>query len=252
MSTHDHAAELRRMPRRRVGTATHRALDLTVAFAALLFFMPLMLFIALAIWVESGSPIFFAQIRLGQRGEHFRLYKFRKFHEKGTTKGRALTVANDCRLTRIGKFLAQTKLDELPQLWNVLNGDMSLVGPRPESLNFADCFDDRYRKVLDYKPGIFGPNQVFFRNEGALYEPSGDPEQFYRDVLFPLKARVDLAYFAQRNFLFDIAWILRGVFAVLGWSFLPHIGGNAVEQVEAWLRQGRGRNFAPSFVKARN
>lgn len=219
------------------GTST-RLLDVVLAAAALLFLTPLIILVGAAIFVEGGWPIFFSQIRLGQGGRPFRLYKFRKFHERGPVGGNALTVENDPRLTRVGWFLERTKLDELPQFWNILRGEMSVVGPRPETPNFKDCFADGYRAVLDHKPGIFGPSQVLFRYESSLYRGRSDPEQFYRDVLFPLKAHIDLAYFAHRTLLRDITWAVRGALAVFGWSSLLHQGAVLVEEAEDWIREG--------------
>ncbi len=239
-STHSQASELLRSKTQAAPGAAKRVLDILVAVAGVAFFGPLMALVAVAICLESGRPVLFSQIRLGHGGRHFRLYKFRKFYDTGHAGGRALTVKDDARLTRVGKFLVRTKLDELPQLWNVLAGDMSIVGPRPETLSFADCFGETYRKVLDYKPGIFGPNQVFFRNEDSLYE-NRDPERFYRDVLFPLKARVDLAYFPHMNMLTDIGWLVRGTLAVFGWSYLPRDGLSLIEEVEDWIRQSGER-----------
>src|SRR5260221_4890417 len=232
--------------------AARRVLDVGVVLAGLICLAPLVALIALAIRVESRGPTFFSQVRLGHRGRHFRLYKFRKFHERRDPQETAVTLANDARLTRVGKLLMQTKLDELPQLWNVLKGDMSLVGPRPETLDFAACFHDVYRQVLDFKPGLFGPNQVFFRNEGALYPADCDVERFYRDVLFPLKARVDLAYFPYRNVYLDSAWIARGTIAVFGWSPLPAKGSNWVEGVESWISHSAQRNWGGPAAEKRN
>jgi lipopolysaccharide/colanic/teichoic acid biosynthesis glycosyltransferase len=107
-------------------------------------------------------------------------------------------------------------MDELPQLWNVLKGDMALVGPRPESLSFADCFRDGYEAVLQYKPGLFGPAQIIFRHEAHFYPRDVEPIVFYKEVLFPAKARIDLSYYARRTILSDTALIFRGVFIVLG------------------------------------
>ncbi|SDR60401.1 Sugar transferase involved in LPS biosynthesis (colanic, teichoic acid) [Rhizobiales bacterium GAS191] len=193
-----------------------RILDLAVASAGLLILGPLMLLVALAIYVTEGRPIFFSQVRLGLRGCRFRMHKFRKFHSDCGPNCRPVTLKNDARLTRLGSLLERTKLDELPQLWNILKGDMSIVGPRPESLDLAGCFTEPYLRVLDYKPGIFGPNQVHFRNEGSLYSERVDPEHYYRDVLFPIKARADLAYFPHRTLWSDIGWIIRGVLSVFG------------------------------------
>jgi lipopolysaccharide/colanic/teichoic acid biosynthesis glycosyltransferase len=193
-------------------------LDIVLAAAGLVFLAPLMLLVGLAIAVEGGRPIFFSQVRLGRGGRHFHMHKFRKFHDRGRPGGGSLTMEDDPRLTRVGGFLAPTKLDELPQLWNVLKGEMAIVGPRPESLDFRDCFDGPYRSVLEHKPGIFGPSQVLFRHEGCLYRGRPDPEQFYRDVVFPLKAQIDLAYFPHRTLSRDIAWAARGALSVFGCS----------------------------------
>ena len=196
-------------------------MDLIIASAGLVLLGPLMMLVGLVIRIDSGQPIFFSQVRLGQRGRHFRIHKFRKFRKESGTAGCGVTVRDDRRLTRLGSFLERTKLDELPQLWNILKGDMAIVGPRPESLGFADCFAGVYFRILDHKPGIFGPNQFYFRNEGSLYPDASDPEQFYREVLFPLKAGVDLAYFPYRTIPADIGWTIRGALAVFGLHLRP-------------------------------
>jgi lipopolysaccharide/colanic/teichoic acid biosynthesis glycosyltransferase len=177
---------------------------------------PVMAFIAIAIVTETEGPVFFAQVRLGQHGKLFRLYKFRKFRHQPAAHGYAVTLKDDPRFTRVGRLLERSKMDELPQLWNILRGSMSFVGPRPETIEFSDCFSGRFRSVLDHRPGLFGPNQVCFRNENELYPPGQDPHQFYRSVLFPIKAMVDLEYFGRRSFLSDIGWVWRGVVVTLG------------------------------------
>jgi lipopolysaccharide/colanic/teichoic acid biosynthesis glycosyltransferase len=197
-------------------SACRRFLDVVVASSALVFLLPVMLCIAVANYLESGFPIFFSQTRLGQGGRHFRLLKFRKFAPSEGAAGLGVTLADDARLTRVGRILEKTKLDELPQFWNVIKGDMSLVGPRPESLKFEDCFVGSFRALLEHKPGIFGPAQVRFRNENAHYCSDEHPEQTYRRLLFPTKASLDLLYYDSRTLLRDIAWIGRGVAAVAG------------------------------------
>jgi lipopolysaccharide/colanic/teichoic acid biosynthesis glycosyltransferase len=214
-----------------------RVFDIVLAMVGLIVLTPVMLLVMALIWMESGRPLFFSQIRLGQHGVPFRLYKFRKFRAEEGASGAAVTVRNDPRMTRVGRLLAQAKLDELPQLWNILRGDMSVVGPRPEALAFADCFGDGYRGVLEFRPGVFGPNQVFFRDEGALYPPDRDPEEFYREVLFPLKARADLAYFRRRSLLGDIGWLVRGIMAICHWTPRGASGRGAIERTESWIRQ---------------
>jgi lipopolysaccharide/colanic/teichoic acid biosynthesis glycosyltransferase len=171
-----------------------RTIDLVVAGAAAVMFAPLMLAIAVALLLEGGRPILFVQTRVGAGAQPFRMFKFRKFDVRCGPDGLALTVVGDCRLTTIGRFLAATKFDELPQLWNVLIGDMAIIGPRPESLAFADCFCGDLEAVLQYRPGLLGPTQV----------------------LFPAKARIDLSYYPKRTIGSDIVWIWRGFLAVLG------------------------------------
>lgn len=193
-----------------------RCLDIIVASTAILATGIFMLIAATAILIESGRPILFRQRRIGRDGRAFTMLKFRKFGPDAGTSGCALTVSGDSRMTRVGRFLMKTKMDELPQLWNVLKGDMSIVGPRPESFAFADCFTGGFERVLDYKPGLLGPCQVAFRNEGDLYPLGRDPEEFYREVIFPAKARMDLDYYRNRTLLSDIGWIIGGAMAVLG------------------------------------
>ena len=195
-------------------TIPRRIFDIAMALTGFIVFLPILIPVMIAIRLDSSGPILFSQDRLGQNGRLFRLYKFRKFRQG--CHGRAVTLKGDDRMTRVGRFLERTKIDEVPQLWNVLRGDMAVVGPRPETLDFADCFDGPFAAVLDHRPGIFGPNQVYFRNECRLYPENVDPHAFYRAVLFPAKARADLEYFPHRRLDQDIVWVVRGVLAVLG------------------------------------
>ena len=174
-----------------------------------------MIGIAIAICLESGRPVVFAHRRVGHQGRTFRVYKFRKFHRNCSDAGLQLTLANDARFTRLGRLLASAKLDELSQFWNVLSGDMSIVGPRPESLQYLDCFKGEFAAVLNYKPGIFGPSQAAFRHESVLFPKHGDLNDFYRSTLFPVKARMDLSYYPHRTLTSDLWWLLRGLAASL-------------------------------------
>ena len=203
-----------------LGNALHkvirRAFDMAVAILGLLFTSVILVLIALAIRGETKGPIFFSQTRLGLRGRPFCMYKFRKFRHETNSSGLMITLRGDQRMTLVGRVLERTKLYELPQLWNVLIGDMAIVGPRPECMAFADCFVGPFREVLDHKPGLFGPSQAMFRNEGALFPEGRDPSEFYRTVLFPARAQIDLSYFPNRTLRADIGWIARCVLAVLG------------------------------------
>jgi lipopolysaccharide/colanic/teichoic acid biosynthesis glycosyltransferase len=200
----------------RADVSLQRAFDFCCALLAMVLLAPVMLIIGVAIWMGSGRPIFFSQLRLGQRGRPFYMYKFRKFGAACGNDGTPLTRHDDNRFTAIGRILALTKADELPQFFNILKGNMSIVGPRPESLTFADCFSNGYERLLDYKPGLFGPAQVLFRHEQRFYPTNADLIEFYKHVLFPVKARIDLDYFTHRSFFGDLGWIIRGVLAVVG------------------------------------
>jgi lipopolysaccharide/colanic/teichoic acid biosynthesis glycosyltransferase len=202
--------------------SARRAIDVLFAGIAMVSLSPVFVIVAFVIWLESGRPLLFSQLRLGKSGKPFRMYKFRKFGPSCGSGGSPLTLQEDDRLTAFGRILAATKLDELPQLWNVLRGDMSLVGPRPESLSFSDCFCDGLEKLLDYKPGVFGPCQVLFRHENRMYPADAPAAEYYRKVLFPAKAKIDLAYFPHRTLVSDFGWIARAghVIAVECWAAL--------------------------------
>ncbi|MBV8915411.1 MAG: sugar transferase [Acetobacteraceae bacterium] len=212
-----------------------RVIDLILALAVLAMLLPVMACITLAIWLEDGRPIFFGQTRLGRQARCFRLLKFRKFRAQ-STGGPNLTLDSDARMTRVGALLEKTKLDELPQLWNIVRGDMAIVGPRPESLPFADCLRGPNRALLDYRPGLFGPCQTIFRHERAYYRDVSDLDDFYRRILFPLKAGIDLAYYPSRTLRSDLAWAARSVLAVLGRSPLPQQATGDLKHVEEWIR----------------
>jgi len=175
-----------------------------------------MALIAIAIVLESGRPVFFSHTRLGLYGRPFRMHKFRKFRKDCSSNGLQVTLDDDARLTKVGRFLRSTKLDELPQLWNILIGDMSVIGPRPESTGYADCFKDGFEEILNYKPGLLGPTQVKFRDEAALFPATGDIDDFYRTFLFPTKARIDLDYYSARSLWGDAGWLVHGVLATIG------------------------------------
>jgi len=188
-----------------------RTLEVVLALLGFAAGWPVMLAIAGAVWLDSPGRVFFSQERIGRAGRRFRLYKFRKFPAAWRNAGPGVTVAYDARMTRVGRVLERTKLDELPQLWNILKGDMAFVGPRPESVRYARLFRGDYARVLDFVPGIFGPNQVAFRNEAELYPPDQDPEEYYEKVLFPAKARRDIEYFSSSTCVKDIGWVAKGL-----------------------------------------
>ena len=192
-----------------------RVFDVVVAGLGLVAAAPLFLAIAIAIKRDSPGPVFFGQVRIGRKRRLFAMWKFRKMPHDLPEQGPMLTARNDHRLTRVGHWLERTKLDELPQLLNVLASEMSIVGPRPEVPKFVDrATPDLWDLALSVKPGIFGPNQVRYRNEADLYpKDCTDLEAFYLRHILPAKLEVDARY-ARRSNLFGDVWLLvRGVLA---------------------------------------
>jgi lipopolysaccharide/colanic/teichoic acid biosynthesis glycosyltransferase len=181
--------------------ASKRVLDLVLASAVLVIAAPLILCLALMIVVDSRGGIFYRCSRVGHNGRTMSMLKFRKMHRGAS--GIALTTANDERFTRTGRFLARTKLDEVPQLWNVLKGDMSLVGPRPEDPEFVERFRDDYAEILRAKPGITGLSQLAFAKESEIIDVD-DPVQDYVSRLLPQKIALDRYYAQHRSLLLDV------------------------------------------------
>lgn len=195
-----------------VDAVARRLLDLTVAAMLLLLLAPLLLVVAIAIAVDSPGPVFYRCRRAGQGGGAFRMLKFRKMPVEA--RGPALTLAGDARFTRVGRFLAPSKLDELPQLWNVLRGEMSLVGPRPEDPKFVRLLSREYEDVLRARPGITGLCQLAFAREGEILDPA-DPEGDYVERLLPQKIAMDRLYTAQCSFLANLRILRWTVVAVV-------------------------------------
>jgi lipopolysaccharide/colanic/teichoic acid biosynthesis glycosyltransferase len=162
---------------------------------------------AAAIFLDSPGPVLYRCTRVGLHGRTFSMLKFRKFHRHA--EGVALTTDGDDRFTPIGRFLAVTKLDELPQLINVLRGEMRLVGPRPEAPEFVAAFPDQYAEILQVLPGITGPAALAFSNESHLLGEQEDPMTFYQSQLLPAKIDIDVAYARQHRLRSDAAILLH-------------------------------------------
>jgi lipopolysaccharide/colanic/teichoic acid biosynthesis glycosyltransferase len=191
-----------------------RFVEGTLAFVGLIVASPVIAFSGLAVVVSSGAPILFRQQRVGRGGKQFSLYKLRTM--KPSTGGPQITSGDDTRITRLGSFFRHTKLDELPTLWNVVRGDMSLVGPRPEVPRFVKLEDPTWQKILTVRPGITDPVTLQLRSEAELLAGAdGDTEQFYVDKLQPAKLQGYLAYLDQRSWRSDLKILLRTVAAVV-------------------------------------
>lgn len=192
-----------------------RAFDIAAAAAGLLFLAPFFLVIALCIRRDSPGPVFFRQERVGRGGRPFRILKFRTMVADAPARGPALTAGEDPRITRAGAFLRRHKLDELPQLVNVLRGDMSFVGPRPEVPRYVALYTPAQRAVLAVRPGITDPASLTYRHEADMLAGARDPEELYVRTILPAKLERNLAYLARRTFLGDLAIIAKTVLASL-------------------------------------
>ncbi len=189
-----------------------RAFDIAVSATILLLTLPLILAVAIMVRVESPGPVFYRAGRVGRGGRPLQMLKFRKMHHNAT--GAPLTMSEDDRFTRVGRLLAKTKLDELPQLWHVLNGEMSLIGPRPEDPTFvAERFDD-YADILAVRPGVTGLSQIAFAEESAILDRI-DPLEHYRTRIFPQKIRLDRMYAERPSLRMDVAILFWTCAAVL-------------------------------------
>lgn len=205
----------------KVAKGIPRSVEAVLALVGLIGSIPLIALSALAIRVSSPGPVFFRQIRAGKNGRTFVLVKLRTM--KVSQAGPQVTATDDSRVTLAGRFLRKTKLDELPELWNVLKGDMSLVGPRPEVLRYVNLQDPTWQTVLQARPGLTDPVTLRLRDEARLLaEVEGDVEVFYLSTLQPLKLRGYLEYLESRTFMGDLKVILRTALAVIRPSRTPH------------------------------
>ena len=187
-----------------------RAFDLLGASLALVLLWPLMLAIAAAIKLDSRGPVLFRQQRVGRHGVPFRIHKFRTMVADAPQRGPALTVGPDVRITRIGHWLRSTRLDELPQLIDVLAGHMSLVGPRPELPQYVAHYPAALReRALSVRPGITDPSSLLYLNEAELLARAADPEREYIEVILPRKLQCAADYAAQANLRSDLTVLLR-------------------------------------------
>ncbi len=185
-----------------------RLLDFTVALVSLPFLLLPGALLAVAVWAGSGRPVFYRQERVGRGGKPFRIAKFRTMVVRAPGDS-TVTVAGDTRMTSVGRFLRRCKLDELPQLWNVLVGDMSLVGPRPDVPGYADRLQGEARRVLELRPGITGPATLAYRNEEDILSHQPDPVRYNDEVIWPDKVRLNLEYLDAASLGKDLGYVWR-------------------------------------------
>jgi lipopolysaccharide/colanic/teichoic acid biosynthesis glycosyltransferase len=192
-----------------------RIVDLIFATLGLIVLAPLVATIALVIKLCDWGPVFFAQERVGQFGVPFRMYKFRTMIVTAEKLGIPLTTRNDPRITRVGRWLRRTKLDELPQLWNVVKGDMSLVGPRPEVPRYVALYTAEQRRVLDVRPGLTDPASISFIDESSLLSASDAPEAVYAKTILPLKLTTNLEYAERATVGSDLIILVKTLVRLL-------------------------------------
>lgn len=190
-----------------VNFTVKRAFDIIMATIGILVLWPLGILIAIAVMLNSRGPALFMQKRIGQHGKMFDCIKFRTMYS-GASKNGSITTASDMRITPLGKYLRKFKLDELPQLLNVLSGKMSFVGPRPDVPGYADRLEGEDRKILLLRPGITGPASIYFRNEEELLAVVKDPLAYNDQVIWPKKVQLNQEYLENWSFWKDIGFIL--------------------------------------------
>ena len=199
----------------RIRQAAHRLVDLTCAAAGLVILIPVLCVLAALIVWHDGRPVFYSQLRVGRRGKLFRIWKFRTM--RAGSEGSLITAAGDRRVTRLGAMLRRCKLDELPQLFNVLKGDMSLVGPRPEVPEYVQMEAPIWQAILQVRPGVTDVATLLYRDEEKLLATASDPNAFYRETVLPAKLVINLGYLRSRSIWRD----LRLIFLTICYSLFP-------------------------------
>jgi lipopolysaccharide/colanic/teichoic acid biosynthesis glycosyltransferase len=192
-----------------------RACDIILSACGLVLLLPLLAVLSALILAWDGWPVFFRQERVGYKGRPFRIWKFRTMTRGAEKIGAQLTVGQDPRITRLGHWLRKFKLDELPQLLNVLVGEMSLVGPRPEVERYVKQYTAEQRRVLDLVPGVTDAASIRYRHESEMLAQAEHPEQTYVDLIVPEKIRLNLEYAQRASILRDFAIILQTLSAIV-------------------------------------
>ena len=196
-------------------TFIKRTVDLILAALLFILFSPLFLLIALLIKLDGSGPVFFRQKRGGRGGDFFEILKFRTMKPKTSNDGKDFDPGDDVRVTGIGKILRKTKLDELPQLINVMKGEMSLVGPRPEVRKYIEIYPERWSRILSVRPGITDPASIVFRNEEEILAEADDPEKEYIEIILPRKLDLYEKYVNNITLTGDLILLVKTVLAVL-------------------------------------
>ncbi len=191
-----------------------RLMDIVLSFAGLIVLLPVFAVTAVLVRRDSPGPVFFRQERIGRDFRPFMIYKFRTMTSGAEASGARITVGGDARITRIGHLLRRTKIDELPQLFNVLKGDMSLVGPRPEVREYVELFKTEYGKLLRVRPGITDPASLRYSEEEAVLSSADNWQSDYTNRVLPEKIRLSLGYVEKHDIVTDVGLIVRTIFKI--------------------------------------
>lgn len=203
------------LERKKYSLIAKRAFDIIASTLGLIVLAIPMIIISILIKLDSKGEVLFKQTRVGKNGENFKIFKFRTMVKDAQSMGRSITVGEDVRITKVGKFLRKAKLDELPQLLNVFSGDMSLVGPRPEVPKYVELYNDEQRKVLAVRPGITDLASIEYRDESKVLAQSEDPDATYINEIMPHKLDLNLEYISKMGFFYDIGLIFRTIAVII-------------------------------------
>ncbi len=198
-----------------IGIMAKRLFDMFFSLAGLILLLPFFIVISFLIKFNSKGPVFYKQWRVGLNGTEFRLLKFRTMHVDADRKGLLTVGGRDPRITGNGYFLRKYKLDELPQLWNVFVGEMSLVGPRPEVRKYVDLYNDEQRKVLSVRPGITDYASLEYFDENELLAKSNQPEKTYVEEVIPVKLKLNQRYIKEAGLITDLKLILKTLLKIV-------------------------------------
>lgn len=192
-----------------------RLFDIVASFCGIVILFPLIVIVSILIKLTSKGPVLFKQVRVTKNGRLFKIYKFRTMREN-SEGNKQITVGNDSRITGVGHILRKTKLDELPQLFNVLKGEMSLVGPRPEVPKYVELYTEEQREILKFSAGITDYASIYFSNESELLGEAENPEEFYIKKIMPYKIELNKKYIKEIGIVTDIKLIILTILKILG------------------------------------
>ena len=192
-----------------------RLFDIVASFCGIVILFPLIVIVSILIKLTSKGPVLFKQVRVTKNGRLFKIYKFRTMREN-SEGNKQITVGNDSRITGVGHILRKTKLDELPQLFNVLKGEMSLVGPRPEVPKYVELYTEEQREILKVSAGITDYASIYFSNESELLREAENPEEFYIKKIMPYKIELNKKYIKEIGIVTDIKLIILTILKILG------------------------------------